>query len=358
MAGSPYASALGRLEPEFPAFLAREAFPGLLAAKDTTDLAKLLETTPYVDDIVRARTTHPGPAMLEVAINRTFVRRNRHAYDASPYAGRRVVAAYLGRWDIQNVELILSAKAHGRPLSETEDHLVSSRDIPAGLYAGVMTLDDFRGLLAQPSLEATVAALVPFGYGATVLPLLEAFERTHDIFPVLAALDRQYYQDVLGAARFFQGDEWVVRALLASEIDVRNALLLLKGKRAEMPLAELLGRWIPGGSLAADAAGDLYSARGVPELADRLAERFPSAPEGTEEFHDGGNLTGYETALERDRIGRELKRLRTYPLSLSVIFGYLLRNEVERGDLRRLIFGKLYGLPNERISRLLVAPTL
>ncbi len=358
MAGSPYASALGRLEPEFTTFLPRETYATLLAAKDPTDLAKLLETTAYAEDLVRARTTHPGSSMLEVAVNRTFVRRNRHAYEATPYAGRRVVAAYLGRWDIQNIELILSSKVHARPLTETEDHLVSSREIPAGLYAGVMTLDDFRLLLAQPSVEATVAALAPFGYGATVLPLLEAFERTHDIFPILAALDRQYYADVGAAARFFQGDEWVVRSLLASEIDVRNALLLLKGKASELPLAELLPRWIAGGSLAADAAADLYSARGVPELAERLAERFPSVVEGTDEFRLSGNLTGYESALHRDRASREWKRLRTYPLSLAVIFAYLLRSEVERGDLRRLAFGKLYGLPGPRLEKLLVTPAL
>jgi V/A-type H+/Na+-transporting ATPase subunit C len=358
MAGSPYASALGRLEPEFPAFLPKETYATLLSAKDPNDLAKLLEGSPYADDIARARTTHPGNAMLEVAVNRTFVRRNRHAYEATPYAGRRVVAAYLGRWDIQNIELILSAKAYGRPLTETEDHLVSSREIPAGLYAGVMTLDDFRLLLAQPTVEALVAQLAQFGYGATVLPLLEAFERTHDIFPILSALDRQYYRDVLEAARFFQGDEWVVRALLSSEIDVRNALLLLKGKRAELPVADLLSRWIPGGALAAESVPDVYSARGVPELAERLAERFPSVVEGTEEFRADANLTGYEAALQRDRAARELQRLRTYPLSLSVIFAYLLRSEVERGDLRRLAFGKLYGLPNERLQRLLVAPAL
>jgi V/A-type H+-transporting ATPase subunit C len=358
MGGSPYASALGRLQPGFTDFLTKENYATLLNAKDPADLAKMLETSPYADDIIRARTTHPGSSMLEVAINRTFVRRNRHAYEATPYAGRRVVAVYLGRWDIQNIELILSSKAYGRPVTETEDHLVSSRDIPAGLYAGVMTLDDFRQLLAQPSVEAMVAALGQYGYGATVLPFLEAFERTHDIFPILTALDRQYYQDVGTAARFFQGDEWVVRLLLASEIDVRNALLLLKGKRTELPLKELLSRWIAGGSLGEDVMTDLYSTRGVPELAERLVERFPSAAEGTEEFHAAGNLSGYETAFQRDRATRELKRLRTYPLSLAVIFASLLRSEIERGDLRRLAFGKLYGLTNERLGKLLVAPAL
>ena len=358
MSGSPYTSALGRLAPEFTAFLTKEAYAALLTAKDPTDLAKQLETTPYADDIVRARTTHPGSAMLEVAINRTFVRRNRHGYEATPFAGRRAVAAYLGRWDIQNIELILSSKVYDRPVTETEDHLVSSRDIPAGLYAGVMTLDDFRVLLAQPTVEAIVDALVPYGYGATVQPLLEAFERTHDIFPILTALDRQYYGDVNAAARFLQGDEWTVRALLQSEIDARNALLLLKAKRSELSLQDLLPRWVAGGSFGEEVAADLYTARGVPELAERLAERFPSIPEGTEEFRAGGNLSGYEVALQRDRTVRELRRLRTYPLSLAVIFAYLLRSEVERGDLRRLAFGKLYGLPDQRLERLLVAPAL
>ncbi len=58
----------------------------------------------------------------------------------------------------------------------------------------------------------------------------------------------------------------------------------------------------------------------------------------------------------RDRSLYELKRLRTYPLSLSVIFTYLLLSELERGDLRRIAFGKLYGLPNERLAPLLASP--
>lgn len=358
MAGSPYASALGRLKPDFTSFLSRETFASLLAARDPNDLGKLLESTAYAPDIVRARATHPGDAMLEIAVNRTFVRRNRHAYDASPFAGRAVVAAYLGRWDIENIELILSAKASGRTVTETEDHLVSSREIPAGLYAGVMTLDDFRMLLAQPTLEATAAVLVQFGYGATVLPLMEAFERTHDIFPIFNALDRAYYRNVLAASRFFQGDEWVVRAYLADEIDARNALLLLKGKNADLPLDQLLGGWLEGGAFTSGSASELFAARGVPELAERLAEKFPSVVQGVEEFRTGKSLVGFEVALQRDRAARQFKRFSTYPLSLSVIFGYLLRNELERGDLRRLAFGKLYGLSTERLGSLLVSTAL
>jgi V/A-type H+/Na+-transporting ATPase subunit C len=358
MAASTYASALGRLKPEFPSFLSKDAYAQLVAAKDVNDIAKVLEANGYGPDLERVRASYQGIALVEVATNRMFVRRNRHAYDATPFAGRPVVGAYLTRWDRENIELILSAKAQGRPLTETDEHLISSREIPAGLYAGVLTLDDFRALLAQPTLEATATALVKYGYGPAILPLLEAFQRTHDIFPLLNALDRQYYADVLEAARFFQGDEWVVRQLLASEIDVRNALLLLKGKAADLPVDDVAARWIAGGTLSAAQVPDLYGGRGVPEIADRLSGRFPSVAEGTDEFREHGSLTGYEAALTRDRSVAELKRLRTYPLSLSVIFAFLLQAELERADVRRIAFGKMYGVPSERLTPLLVSPRL
>jgi V/A-type H+-transporting ATPase subunit C len=358
MAASSYASALGRLKPDFTSFLTKETYVQLAGAKDPNEVAKILEGTAYGPDIQQARAAYQGIALIEVATNRTFVRRNRHAYEATPFAGRGVVGAYLTRWDRQNIELILSAKAQGRPITETDEHLVSSREIPAGLYAGVLTLDDFRTLLGQPTLEATATALVKYGYGTTILPLLEAFQRTHDIFPLLSALDRAYYHDVLEAARFFQGDEWVVRQLLASEIDLRNVLLMLKGKAADLPVDEVVQRWIDGGTLPAVQVPDLYGSRGVPELAERLVDRFPSIGEGTAEFQEAQSLTGYESALTRDRAVAELKRLRTYPLSLAVVFTYLLLAELERADLRRIAFGKMYGIPAERLTPLLVSPRL
>ena len=55
MAGSPYASALGRLKPDLASFLPKETYATLLAAKDVNDLAKLLEGTVYADDIGRER---------------------------------------------------------------------------------------------------------------------------------------------------------------------------------------------------------------------------------------------------------------------------------------------------------------
>lgn len=358
MASSPYASSLGRLRADAGAFLPQSMYATLAQASSVDEFAKQLGPTPYAYDLETARAAYTGIALIETALNRTLVRRNRHAYEATPFAGRLVVASYLKRWDIENITLILSSRAQNRPLSIGETELVSSRDIPAGLFAGAMTLDDFRDLLQQPTVDALLAHLVRFGYGSTLLPLVEEFQRTRDIFPLIFALRVQSYHSVLEASRFFQGDEWIVRQFLRSEIDLRNALVLLKGKDAGTSVEEVLTRWLEGGTLLSSEVSDLYSSHAVPELVERLAVRFPALPEGNAPYEEAKSLTGYDAALQRERAANELHRLRSYPMSLGGIFTYLLLSELERSDLQRIAFGILYGRSAEKITPLLVSPQL
>ncbi|MCI4335615.1 MAG: V-type ATPase subunit [Thermoplasmata archaeon] len=354
MSSSPYASALGRIKAHLPEFLTKEYLQRLLGAKDIGEVTKLLEPTPYGPELVQAAASYAGAPLLEVAINRLLIRRNRHAYESATFAGRPIVGAYLRRWDIENLELILSAKAQGRGVSETDAFLISSRELPAGLIAGTLTLDDVRQLLAQPTLEATVSAAVRFGYGTTLLPLLEAYQRTHDIFPLVQVLEREYYHQLIEALRFFQGDEWVVRQFLQEEIDGRNILLLLKARDGGLPSEPVLDRWIDGGTLSRAAAADAAAARDVPEVVKGLEGRFPALMQGLSAYQQTHSLTGFDSALSRERAARQLRRMRSYPLSLSVLFTYLQLAELERGDLRRIIYGKLYGLSADRIEPLLV----
>ncbi|HTT26460.1 MAG TPA: V-type ATPase subunit, partial [Thermoplasmata archaeon] len=293
-----------------------------------------------------------------IAINRLFVRRCRQTLDIAPFAGKPILAAYLRRWDIENISLILSAKAQGRLVSESEAFLVSSREIPAGLFAGAMTLDDFRGLLQEPTLEGMAQQLVRYGYGGVVLTRLDAYAQSKDIFPILQALDADYYARLNEAIRFFQGDEWNIRLFVQSEIDVRNALLLLKGKAAALDADIVLERFIDGGSLPRASAADAFGARDVPELVTALAPRFPALPDGLPPFQADGTLAGFESALVRERAIRELRRMRSYPLSLAVLFMFLLEAELERTDLRRIVYGHQYGVPPATLVEQLIVPKL
>ncbi|EQD37288.1 V-type ATP synthase subunit C, partial [mine drainage metagenome] len=201
---------------------------------------------------------------------------------------------------------------------------------------GTLTLDDLRLLLEQPSVEAVAQSLIKFGYGATLLPLVEQFARSRDVFPLHLALEQEYYRRCLEAARFFQGDEWIIRQFLASEIDARNALLMLKGKALGLPSDRVLGHWVDGGALGRAAAEDLLTAASVPALAERLATQYPSLPIFAELYQTTESLTVFEGAIRRDRAKGELQRLRAYPLSIGVIFTYICQAELEWNDLRQI----------------------
>ncbi len=359
MSSSPYASPLGRIKAQLPSFLPKDLYGTLANAPDVSEIAKLLEPTPYGPFLGQAAATYRGADLVEVAVNRYFVQRNRMGLEVAPFAGRPVVQAYLKRWDIQNVGAILAAKVQGQTLSEEETFLVSPRELPAGLIAGPMVLDDFRLLMQAPTVEGVVQGLVKFGYGAVLLPLVETFQRTKDIFPLLSALDRYYYAQLLEATRFFQGDEWTVRRFVQTEIDLRNILLLLKGRDAGFAPEVVFPKFLEGGDLGKAGAQDLYStARDVPDLVQALENRSPRLSDGLERYRADRSLVGFEAALTRQRAIDQLKQLRTYPLSLSVIFAFLLLAELERNDLQRITYAKAYGVPREQFEPLLVSPSL
>ena len=198
-----------------------------------------------------------GSRSSRLALNRTLVRRNRHAFEATPFAGRRSSERTSSGGTSRTSTLILSSKAQNRPLSIGEVELVSSRDIPAGLFAGAMTLDDFRDLLNQPTVDALVAQLVRFGYGGTLLPLIEAFQRTHDIFPLTFALEAQVLPERSRPDRPLLPGRRVDRPAVPEERDRPS-------QRPRPPQGE--GRGGPGGGAPHALAG---WGRALPERGER-----------------------------------------------------------------------------------------
>ncbi len=349
-----YAVSMGRIKAMSPNFLGPERYSALLSSRDVTEAGKLLESTWYGPDIVQALGAHRGVEAYLIGINRKFVALNRFGFLSAPFAGRPVVGAYLRRWDVENIGLILAAKAYGRVGSDVESHFVTDRESPSSPGAGLLGLDDLRGLLALPSVEAVANQLVKFGYGSVLLQSLEAFQRRPDVFFLVQVLERQYFEELRRSARFFQGDEWVVREFVASEIDRRNALTLLKGVELHLGAEDLEPRLLEGGSIGPKTFLDLLGQPGVAEAAGALSKSIPlgDALAGFEEEH---SLVPFELALRRWVLRRALALARQYPLSLAGLFGFLLRAEAERDDLRRILYGKVYGFPPERITRDLLA---
>lgn len=357
MSDTTYASSMGRLKAISTHFLGKETLAALVSARDTAEITRLLDGTSYSLDVTKAMETFKDEDVLEAAINRHFVTATRFAYEAAPFAGRGIVAAYLKWWDVENIVAILASKAYGRLISESDVSIISDRQAPAGVTAGVMSLDDIRHLVAQPTVDGVVQQLAKFGYGITVMEHLETFLKSLDIFPVSRALEREYYTNLLARTLFFQGDEWVVRQFISEEIDVRNILTLLKGKESSVPGDSLIPLLIEGGAVPIRHLTDLAGMKTVEEVVGALDPGF-GLGEVISRYREENSLVPFDLALRRFHATRSLDRMRSYPLSLAGIFHFLLLARSEREDLQRIIYGKVYQIPVDQLSKELVLVAL
>ena len=207
MGSSQYASSFGRLQSIAINFLSEDTLQNLLKANSVTDIVKQLESTWYGEEIKKSASVYKDAELLEVALNRQLVETNRVISEATPFAGKNAIRTYLSKWDLYNIELILSSKAMGREITETESLLVSSRNVPAGIAAGNIPHDEIKLILAETSVDGVVNKLAKYDYGVVLMKYLDEFQKTGDMGPMMAALHEEYYQKMLESLRFFQGDE-------------------------------------------------------------------------------------------------------------------------------------------------------
>jgi V/A-type H+/Na+-transporting ATPase subunit C len=353
MPTSQYASSFGRLQAISLNLLPKEAIQNLMKAKDETEIVKLLESTWYQLEIEKAASIFKQSELLEVALNRHLVYINKIALEATPFNGKSAVKAYLSKWDIYNIELILSAKSMGRPISETESFLVSSRNVPAGISAGNISHDEMKIILSQTGVDGVVNQLVKYNYGSILLQHLETYQKTGDLGPMMSALQTYYYQNLLESLKFFQGDEGLIRDFVRAEIDKKNVLNLLKAKESNLDKDILAKHLILGGKMTINELLDVYNAKDVSEIVGRIENRFMLV-NALAQYKQSQSLIDFEVALDKFINSEYVKKLKNIALSIGTIFYFIINTEHERENLKRIAYGKRYNLSSEYITSLLL----
>ncbi len=357
MPASSYSASFGRLQALSLNFLSKDFIQNLLRARDIVEIAKQLATTWYGPEIERAASVYKPPELVEVALNRHLVGVNRIAVEVAPFSGRPAIRAYLMKWDIQNIELILSAKSLGKTITETEHLLVSSRNIPAGVSGGNIPHDEIKILLSQPNIEAVVNHLVRYGYGTILMQHLGEYQKTTDLGPMVVALQRYYYSTLLEALKFFQGDETIIRELIRAEIDKNNILNLLKAKETNLAREVAVEHLIEGGNIPVKQLNELYVAESVENLIETIDEIIPKAyliEELTRVYKKTRSLIDVEVTIDKVITELYFKRLKALPLSIGTIFHFVMMAERERENIRKIVYGKHYNMPAERINSMLI----
>jgi V/A-type H+-transporting ATPase subunit C len=357
MATSSYSSSFGRLKSLSINFIPPTLLQNLVHAKDVAEMTRILEPTWYGPEIERAASLYSPPELLEVALNRHIVEINKIALESTPFSGREAIRAYLLKWDIHNIELILSSKIIGRAITETEPFLVSSRNFPAGISAGNISHDEMKIILTQAGVDGVVNHLVKYRYGPILMQHLDTYQKTGDLGPMMADLIAYYYTTLIESLRFFQGDEGVIRDLFRVQIDKRNILNLLKGNDSDLDRELINKHLIKGGNISRDELFDILGSKGIEELIGKVQKHYNLTDLLKETYLKTHSLIDFEVAFDKFISKSYLKRLKNISLSLGSIFHFIITAEYEWDNIKRIAYGKRYDFSVERITSMLVLET-
>jgi len=353
MGTSQYSSSFGRLQSISINFLSQDVLQNLLKANDINDMTKQLESTWYGQEIKKAASVYHGAELLEVAFNRHLVETNKIILEAVPFSGKNAVRTFLSKWDLYNIELILSSKMMGRTITETESLLVSSRNVPAGIEAGVIPHDEIKIILSETSVEGVVNKLAKYDYGVILMKHLDDYQKTGDLGPMMSAIHEAYYKKLLESLKFFQGDEGAIRELIRAEIDKKNILNLLKAKESNVDKEILSKHLIDIGRIPAKELLDIYETKDVVEIVGRI-ESYYKLNEALEQYKTENSLIIFEIELTKLINTNYVKKLRNIALSIGTIFYFIFHAEYEYENLKRITYGKRYDLPLDKIKEMLL----
>lgn len=334
-------------------FLNKDFLNSLVKSEDLDAMIRKLESTWYGPEIERAASMYSGPELLEVAMNRHIVETNRIALQVTPFSRKSAIQAYLSKWDIYNIELILSSKAIGRTITETEPFLVSSRNFPAGITAGNISHDEMKIILAQPTFEGVVNQLVKYKYGVILIQHLDTYQKTGNLSPMIADLMEFYYTNLLEMLKFYEGDEGNIRDLVRMQMDKKNLLTLMKAKESNLDRELVKKHLIPGGNISMDEMLEVYGNSNISELSTRIDEILKLG-DLLEHYKKSNSLIDFEVAIDKLIQLRYVRKLKSIALSIGSIFYFILKAETEWDNVKRIAYGKRYGFSEERINSMLI----
>lgn len=349
---STYSGSYGRIKVAQTEFLGDGVMRGFIGTP-LEDVTRTLSGTVYKDDINALYSLYSNPELLEMAANRRLVARNKIALFAAPPMTSDLLRSYMSKWDVQNIKSVITSKYLGYDVKETETFLVSFRDVPLGIFGGIMSNDDFRVLINQANIESVAENLTRFGYGQQMLQFLDSYRKDNDIAPMLQALDRSYYSRLMSNLRFFNGDEGPLIRFFREEVDNKNIMVILAARDMHVPFDRIRDQLLAFGNMTVENLLSMYNSGGVADIASRLQDRY-DMHSAVEAYAREGDLRLFESSMRSSLLRKYVEVLSSQSLSAGSIFAYILRAERERDNIRTIVIGNAYGIEQKRTEEMLL----
>ncbi len=316
-----------------------------LVRMGTGEIARFMEETEYEREVNALGARHSGVDLVEYALVRNMA---RHFQDLLDFADGRLyelIARYLRKFDAWNVKTVLRGVYSGADRDAIRADLVRAGEFD----------DRFLDRLTEAgSIEEVVELLEDTVFGEPLSAATADYESTGLLIPLENAVDRTFYENLLGEVGAADRPTELYVEFLQAEIDFRNVRNALRIARsgADIDPAEY---FIAGGDLF-DEAELRQLARNTDELVAHVREsRYgDDLDEALDLLRDADSLIGFERALEAALLEYSDHLSHVYPLSVCPVLAYVLAKEREVDNVRAIARGRQAGLSPEEIDEELV----
>lgn len=313
----------------------------LLEAESFEEALTLLKGTAYARDLMTSSAS--SLEEVERVLARSLLKDYKKLLSSVYGSGKLLLEKLAKRHESNLIKTLIEMCEFGAAKCEAGGGLL----IPFG------SIDDLT--IARLSKAEDVFDLVELlrgsEYYAVLNSALSKYEETRNLFSLFSALDTHVYSRISDKITAVTGtDKSAVRRIVGTEIDAKNALLVLRCKGlGEEKIFELLVYYR---YLLSDSF--LRTLASTPEALASEASPYQHLASAALEDLKKGNLLPLERAFKKFVLQMSRAAFVGYPFQVGVILGYLNLKENEIRNVSAILKGKEDGLAAHQIEELLI----
>lgn len=340
-----YAYTVARVKAKKSTLIGDDAYAKMLMMS-VPEISRFIGENGYQKEMTELAGRIEGIDLVEHATYRNMARVFRTILQAAQGELQDMLSAYLEKWDIWNLKVILRGKTYGVDLESIKEDLVP---------AGRLDSTDLDKLLAMDNDEDILAAYGRMESLSIPHEIVSSYKANGNLTEIEDHLDKIYYERLLLSIDPSSRPTRLFQDFIRKEIDTVNLETILKLKTEGIYGEEVMKYIIPGGKqIDKKLATQLANADSLGSVAADLAQL---------DFYDDikDALDGETNSLRNIVAGMKKYQIRQaktfshlYPLSIIPVLDFMIHKEIEVSNIRIVARGVESGIDKDVIKGLLV----
>lgn len=262
-----------------------------------------------------------------------------------------LIQILLSKWDVFNIKTLLRGKLN---------HAVSDEVLSATIPAGSLDENMLKEVYKQPSIQAMLDMLFTIGYSyvSSVIKIKNLYQG--NLLKAEVEMEKAFFKDMLkriNSSGEKGTDRGIVEDTIRLFIDRYNLIAAARMANGGIQTDEAIGYYIEGGEMVTlEIFRKIIKARDVTECMVMIENAVWKTH--FERYSAQSRITNPVLLVERwmdhEVLNRALRLHRSDPLNIGLVISYILRKTNEVINLRTILRGILYNLPQGEIEGLLI----